>query len=268
MQTYFYPKNLREQAKVMLWPFRTFVLLISAGVLSLLLYANTGNTVLLFLLLAAFFCTAELTEGVSLGSVIKKAVSFIAKPQLFRNAAQKNSTQQLIGTLDASDDIYVTQSGRYLFWQVAPFNLAVLSPRRTEQLIAALTQLLSQCPGLEILATDAARDYDRNIGYLKQRLTEEENPAIRELLAADLESVSALSARLTSTRRYLFLYRLPQVPGVQDAQIERRYGKAIADAGFQSRQLGGSEIRRVLANYFDISNIPPRVDGEQFLSGQ
>ena len=265
MQTYYYPKNLRAQAKVLLWPFRTFVFLIFAAVIALLIFSNTSNTFLLYLALTAGVCTAEISDGISIGSLLKTSVSYIGKPQFFKNAAVKNSTQQLIGGMQTGEDIYVTNHGRFVIWQVQPFNLAVLSPKRTEQLIMAVTQLISQNPGLEIIATDAARDFDANIGYLKQRITEEDNPAIKNLLIADLESISALSSRLTSTRRYLFLLSLSHAPGVQDAQMIRRYGKAIQDAGFHTHQLSSSEIRHVIANYFDITNTPPETDGEQFI---
>ena len=152
------------------------------------------------------------------------------------------------------------------FQFVEPFNLSVMSPGSISIIIGQMTSLLIQCPNIEIIATDSARSLDDNIAFLKKRISEEPQPAVKKLLEADLAEMSERSAKANNSRRYLFILHFAKgSPITQDLTTCRRYSKVMQDTGFEVTQLLKPEIKKILANFFDIVSELPDYDGLQYL---
>lgn len=263
---FYYPKNLRSKSQFLLWSYSDCVIELILLCTSFLLWDFTKFHLLLTIPVVFAFLSARIND-ISILTRLKELCNFMFKANSFKNNSKPNSSQKLLGSKYITDDgMYVTETGRIAFWAVEPFNLSVMSPSAVNILVNQLTSVLKQCPGLEIMATDSARSLDDNIAFLKKRIEEETNPAVKKLLESDLAEISNKSQSANNSRLYLFVLKIPSgKPNTQDFATVRRYSKVMQDNGFDAVQLLKPEIKKLLANYFDInaSNLPD-YDGLQY----
>lgn len=263
---FYYPKNLRSKSQFLLWSFSDCVIMVVIICLCLFLWDYTRFHPLLTVPIVYAFLSARI-EDINILTRIKEILDFMLKPNVFKNNSKPNSSQQLLGSKYISEDgIYFTETGRYVFWNVEPFNLAVLSPGATNTLVNQMTSVLKQCSNLEILALDSARSLDDNISFLKRRIEEETNPAVKKLLESDFAEISDKSQSANNSRKYLFILKIaPGKPVTQDLPLISRYTKIMQDNGLNAVQLLKPELKKVLANYFDITTSDlPDIDGLQY----
>lgn len=67
--------------------------------------------------------------------------------------------------------------------------------------------LLSMVPDLELIALDSCECFDSNKGYVRKRLSEEKNEAVRKLLEADYNFLDEIQTEMSSARQFLFAVR-------------------------------------------------------------
>ena len=130
-----------------------------------------------------------------------------------------------------------------------------------------LAMVLSVVPELEIMALDSCECFDENKAYLRRRLAEEKNEAVRKLLAADHDFLDQIQTGISSAREFLFVYRFRREKEEQVLSLINRISKAIADHGFMARRLTKPEIKRMLAQYFGTSTNGdrlPDIEGEEY----
>ena len=70
-----------------------------------------------------------------------------------------------------------------LFFNVQPTNISVLSHTNIEIKIRHLLMVLSAVPDIEISCTDSSECFDNNKSYLKNRIEDEKNNKVRNILA-------------------------------------------------------------------------------------
>lgn len=266
--SYYYPKNLRSKSQVFLWNMSDAIIILMSLVLCGLIWYVTHLHFLLVIPIVLAFISIRI-DDVSILTRIKEIFSFLFKNRSFKNNTKPNSSQKLMGGQYITDDgLYVTDTGRFVFWQVEPLNLSVLSPGAISILIQQMTAMLIQCPNLELIATDSARSLDENIIYLKRRIEEEDNMAVKKLLEADLKEISDKSLTANNSRKYIFALRLPNSKSQKQDNITiRKYSKTMQDFGFRVDQLLKEEIKKLISNFFDIiSDNLPDFDGQQYVN--
>lgn len=266
--SYYYPKNLRSKSQVFLWNMSDAIIILMSLVLCGLIWYVTHLHFLLVIPIVIAFISIRI-DDVSILTRIKEIFSFLFKNRSFKNNTKPNSSQKLMGGQYITDDgLYVTDTGRFVFWQVEPLNLSVLSPGAISILIQQMTAMLIQCPNLELIATDSARSLDENIIYLKRRIEEEDNMAVKKLLEADLKEISDKSLTANNSRKYIFALRLPNSKSQKQDNITiRKYSKTMQDFGFRVDQLLKEEIKKLISNFFDIiSDNLPDFDGQQYVN--
>ena len=111
------------------------------------------------------------------------------------------STSQLIGIREITEDGLVTERGEDVTaFLIRPSNLSVLSRESLEARIYALMTVLKGVPEMGILCLDSRENFDDVKRFLRARLEEEREPAVRKLLAADLRHLDKMQV---PRRRYL-----------------------------------------------------------------
>ncbi|MBR5164743.1 MAG: hypothetical protein IKW87_04205 [Ruminococcus sp.] len=165
----------------------------------------------------------------------------------------KNSIQELIGFERFTKYGVRANKREYVFYHVEPTNISVLSPEVIANKIRDLSLLLSSVPELEIMAIDSCECFDENKAYLRRRLAEEKNQAVRKLLESDLAFMDEIQAGMSSAREFLFIYRFRKENEEQVFSLINRIGKAVADHGFMAHRLEKAEIKRMLGLYFGTS---------------
>ncbi len=168
----------------------------------------------------------------------------------------KNSgVQQLIGVKSFSrNGIQTDGHGELCFYLIKPTNISVLSQDSITVKVRHLMQLLTAQPDVEICCIDDHECFDGNKEYLKQRIEEEQNPKVRELLDRDLKFLNDIQMEMSTNRQFMFIVRLKNDSKDQSFSNLNRIEKAINEQGFSARKADKSDIKRILSIYFGSSS--------------
>jgi len=178
---------------------------------------------------------------------------------------KKNGVQGLIGLERFTRFGVKTDKAEIAFFSVEPTNISVLSAANIDVKIHHLMMLLSTTPDIEILALDSCECFDTNKIYVKKRLQNEQNEAVRKLLQADYAFLDEIQVEMSSARQFIFAIKLRREKDEQIFNIINRVDKAISEHGFTSRRMCKSDIKRMLALYFGTSisgEEIPDIEGE------
>ncbi len=166
---------------------------------------------------------------------------------------KKNGVQKLIGFEAFTKYGVRTEREEFVFFSVEPINISVLSAAAIDAKIHHLMMVLSVVPELEIMALDSCECFDSNKNYVRKRLQEEHNPAVRKLLEADDNFLDEIQIEMSSARQFLFAVRFRKEKDEQVFHLINRVDKAIAEHGFMTRRMSKPDIKRMLALYFGSS---------------
>ena len=156
-----------------------------------------------------------------------------------------------------------------LFFNVQPTNISVLSHTNIEIKIRHLLMVLSAVPDIEISCTDSSECFDNNKSYLKNRIEDEKNSKVRNILAKDIDFLDSIQAETSTARQFMFIARCKSMKPEQVLQKANRIEKIISDQGFEISRMSKNDIKRFLAIYFDASmngDLIPDYDGEQYVT--
>ena len=186
-----------------------------------------------------------------------------------RRRGRNLSTAELIGISEMLDEGYEKDSGeRCAVFLVRPSNLSVLSEEgitaREEGFAAALKGL----PDLSVTCLDSSEGYAENKRFLRKRMGEEKNPAVRRLLEEDLRHLDELQLRMATAREFLITVR-PRDKGEGEVLASLgRIEKMLEERGMAVRLANREDLKRILAVYFEQNVTAERlddVDGERWV---
>ena len=181
---------------------------------------------------------------------------------------QRQTTRQLMGISQLTDCGVKTANGELAFFMVKPDNLSVLSSEGIRGRVLALTNLLCAMPKVRLLALDSRESFRRNKDWYRQRLEQEELPALRELLRQDAAQLDDIQATTASAREFAFVFRLDEKDGGISGSRLRQTEQSIRDLGFRVRLASGQDVKRLLAVYYQQDVTTERFDdfdGERWL---
>lgn len=181
---------------------------------------------------------------------------------------QRQTTRQLMGISQRTDCGVKTANGELAFFMVKPDNLSVLSSEGIRGRVLELTNLLCAMPEVRLLALDSRESFRRNKDWYRQRLEQEELPALRELLRQDAAHLDDIQATTASAREFAFVFRLDEKDGGISGSRLRQTEQSIRDLGFRVRLASGQDVKRLLAVYYQQDVTTERFDdfdGERWL---
>lgn len=182
---------------------------------------------------------------------------------------QRQTTRQLMGIDQLTGHGLKTADGELAFFLVKPDNLSVLSSEGIRGRVLALTNLLCGTAEVRLLALDSRESFQRNKDWYRQRLEQEELPALRELLRQDSDHLDDIQTSTASAREFAFVYRLEQRDGEPPQSRLRQIEKGIRDLGFHVRLAGEQDVKRLLAVYYQqdvTTEWFDSVDGERWVT--
>lgn len=165
-----------------------------------------------------------------------------------------NSTRALLGLEGFTNYGIQTAGGELAVFLVQPTNISVLSHANVEIKIRHLLMVLSAHPGLEISCLDSCERFDDNKRFIKRRMQEEENPAIRRVLEQEIGYLESKQIEMSTARQFLFVLRFTK--GEKPEQVFQAVNlteKTISEQGFEVRRMDKDDIKRVLGLYFETS---------------
>lgn len=167
-------------------------------------------------------------------------------------AKQKQFTRQLINTKAVTDHSLMTYRGDELvYFIIKPTNISVLSEASVSARIYALMTVLKGMAELEFLCLNSRESFEDNKRFLKSRLEQENNPAVRRLLEHDLTHFDRIQVQMATAREFLVAIRLRNEKESEVFPYLNRIEKNLREQGFIAKRADKEDIKRILAVYFE-----------------
>lgn len=181
---------------------------------------------------------------------------------------KKKSTQQLVGIESVTDSSVLTAGGELTFYLVQPTNLNVLPESGVRTRVTALLNVLKTSAEVELLALDSKESFQDNRLFYRQRMEQEENSAIRALLAQDRRHLDDVQTMMVSSRQFCFVLRRRKTDSaINFTTVEQQ----LRDSGFTVQRAEGQVLLELLAIYFEqdaTHEVFDLVDGARWLTAE
>lgn len=186
-----------------------------------------------------------------------------------KTARQKQYTRQLINTKGVTDYSLQTYRGDELvYFLIKPTNISVLSEDSVSARIYALMTVLKGMAELEFLCLNSRENFEDNKQFLKNRMEQENNPAVRRLLEHDLHHLDRIQVQMATAREFLVVIRLKGEKESEVFPYLNRIEKTLREQGFSSKRAEREDVKRMLAIYFEQNVTTERFedfDGERWI---
>jgi len=170
-----------------------------------------------------------------------------------KNAERKRlATRQLIGIEGLTD--YSLKTGfntELVFFSVAPSNISVLSESNLSAKIYSLMTVLKGLTEIEILCLNSRESFESNKNFIKKRINEESNHAVRKLLEMDSTYLDHIQAQTATAREFLLVVRIRNLKEKEIFSHLNRIEKIVLENGFTVSRFGRDEIKTMLAVYYE-----------------
>lgn len=156
------------------------------------------------------------------------------------------------------------------FFKIQPYNLAVLSSDVIESKIDAFTEVLKAMEEMSVFCLDGAEDFSNNKNFLKHRISNETNPALKKLLQQEMDEVSLLQQNSSTSRIFLLSFRILQHKKKEDLVRLSHMIANARDSGLIISQQSREDIMKMLQIYHKQDNTTDylmHTDGEQYITG-
>ena len=148
------------------------------------------------------------------------------------------STRQLMGIVEIKDYCIATRMGNLVFFIIKPTNISVLPDSSISARIYALLNVVKGQAEIEMLALNSKESFERNKDFYRERLSQEELPAVRRLLEQDSKHLDRIQVLMASSREFYISYL---------SRIEQN----INDNGFTTRRATEQDLKKMLGVYFE-----------------
>ena len=178
------------------------------------------------------------------------------------------STRQLMGIDQFTENGLKVGRSELVYFLVQPENLSVLSQEGIRGKVMALTNLLRGTESVRLLALDPRESFQSNKNWYRQRMEQEELPALRELLRQDAAHLDSIQAETASAREFAMVFELDRQKDEPSRSQIARLERSIRDQGFRVRQANRQDLMRLLAVYYQrdvTTDIFDDLDGERWV---
>ena len=162
-----------------------------------------------------------------------------------------HSTRQLMGIDEIKDYCIATRMGDLVFFIIKPTNISVLPDSGVGARIYALLNVVKGMAEIEMLALNSKESFENNKAFYRQRINEEELPAIRKLLERDNAYLDRIQVLMASSREFYIVVRLHGKKESDVFSYLSRIEKSIKDNGFTVRRAGEQDLKKMLGVYFE-----------------
>ena len=178
------------------------------------------------------------------------------------------STRQLMAIEEIKDYCIATRMGNLVFFIIKPTNISVLPDSSISARIYALLNVVKGQAEIEMLALNSKESFERNKDFYRERLSQEELPAVRRLLEQDSKHLDRIQVLMASSREFYILVRLQGKKESDVFSYLSRIEKSIKDNGFTVRRATEEDLKRMLGVYFEQNVTTERYedhDGERWV---
>ena len=155
-----------------------------------------------------------------------------------------------------------------VYFIIKPTNISVLSEESVSARIYALMTVLKGMAELEFLCLNSRENFEDNKQFLKKRMEQESNSAVRRLLEHDLSHLDRIQVQMATAREFLVVIRLRGEKESEVFPYLNRIEKTLREQGFSSKRAEREDVKRMLAIYFEQNVTTERFedfDGERWI---
>ena len=182
---------------------------------------------------------------------------------------QRQATRQLINTRAITDYSLQTYGhGELVYFIIKPSNISVLSEASISARIYALMTVLKGMAEIEMCCLNSRENFEDNKRFLRSRVEQEDNPAVRKLLEADLTFLDRIQVQMATAREFLIIIRLRDEKESEVFPYLNRIEKTLREQGFSVKRAGTEDIHWLLAVYFEQNETTEKFedcDGERWI---
>lgn len=179
------------------------------------------------------------------------------------------STKDLIEIKDITEYSIITKRNEQLvYFIIKPTNVSVLSESSLRAKIFALMNILKYVSNLEMICLNSCENFESNKNFLKERLKEEENMYIRNLLLEEEKFLNEIQVNTATSREFLICIRIKNEEEKELMAYLDRIEKNILEQGFKVKRADKEEIKKMLAIYYEQNVTTEKFedyDGERWL---
>ena len=151
---------------------------------------------------------------------------------------------------------------------MAPSNISVLSEANLSAKIYSLMTVLKGLTEIEILCINSRESFESNKNFIKKRINEEQNQAVRKLLETDSTYLDHIQAQTATAREFLLVVRIRNLKEKEIYAHLNRIEKIVLENGFSVARFGRDEIKTMLAVYYEQNTTTEKFDdydGERWI---
>ena len=177
------------------------------------------------------------------------------------------STRQLMGIDQFTENGLKVGRSELVYFLIQPDNLSVLSAEGIRGKVMALTNFLRGTESVWLLALDSRESFQSNKDWYRQRMEQEQLPALRELLRQDAAHLDMIQTSNASAREFALVFELDRQKEEPSRSQIARLERSIRDQGFRVRQANRQDLMRLLAVYYQqdvTTDVFDNIDGERW----
>ena len=177
------------------------------------------------------------------------------------------STRQLMGIDQFTENGLKVGRSELVYFLIQPDNLSVLSAEGIRGKVMALTNFLRGTESVRLLALDSRESFQSNKDWYRQRMEQEQLPALRELLRQDAAHLDKIQTSNASAREFALVFELDRQKEEPSRSQIARLERSIRDQGFRVRLANRQDLMRLLAVYYQqdvTTDVFDKIDGERW----
>lgn len=167
------------------------------------------------------------------------------------NSKAKASIRNSIGIVGIGDGVLVKSDGtRYMFYRIQPSNLAVLSEVNVHSKIQNLSALMQASGQIEMFAMDGKENYASNRAFISNRIKEEKNPKLKDILKKELRYIKEIESETSTARSFMVVLKMRKGNERQSELELERFQQIASQSMISISRLTKDEMKEMLSIYF------------------
>lgn len=182
-----------------------------------------------------------------------------------KSKKQQASIKNEIDIVGIGDGSIIKSDGtRFLFFKIEPSNLAVLSDLSVRAKIMDLMSIMQITGQIEMYAMDAKENYTGNKNYVTNRIKEETNPKLKDLLRKELRYVKEIESETSTSRQFLIVLKVRKGNERETKAELDKFMQVASQTMLRITKCTKDDVKSILAIYFhnDPSDQLPDFDGQ------
>lgn len=163
----------------------------------------------------------------------------------------KKSTRRFLNLMKITLYSLAGYNGNHeIYYKVEPFNLSVLSNDTIKQKINSVLNSIKALGDLELVCMNSKENFENNKVFYGDRIEEETNEVIRNLLIRDRDMLDELQVNSATARLFLICIRVKEEKGIMIESFLNQVEKVLSGNGLSVKLLDRHDIKSMLAVYF------------------